>query len=256
MTTTTNFDWSEVVVTVGSNTITGFSTEPCKPKRKSPISIGSHSFPQYIAKRLHKDGLGFLPINHWKESATDCKTYIKAPIPEDNISFLAYLHELGHCKSKQPRQEAHGMFGMIGGWCNGRLQCEYNAWIWALRYFRRLGFAIDKECRDVITFALESYCNNAKDTGYAKSLANKFLTDTGIEVKVRDKIDFGSLKSGLEIIKSRPAGGMFTNDWTKTVTLDWYSIDESTPMKSLLKHHKPWHDLKNQQIKKAWRNQK
>ena len=200
--------------------------------------IGSKTFSDLVAKRVTKDSLGFVPVQNWRDSATDCKAYIKAPIPKSDVDFLAYCHELGHCKSKQPEQDH---FGMFSTWCNGRLQCEYNAWVWALKYFRRLGFKITDECREAIVFALESYFNNSKDRTFAKKLAEDFERWCGVKTCVKERVVIDS--SALTIT----FGG---HSWT-----DWSTSPKEKPKVEKPKNWKPWHDLKNSQLKKQWKRQ-
>lgn len=203
---------------------------------RSAVRVGSISFAQYTAKRLMKDGLGFLPISNVAESATDCRTYIKAPIPKDDIDLLAYFHELGHCKSKQPQQD----FG-ISGWCKGRLQCEYNAWIWALKYFRRLGFPLTEGCEHAVKRFFGSYLNAASSVEFAKELSYNFYKSTGILVEVEDKF-IGRFSVNV--------GGVWLNEFTSLPKVR-PTVTQEKP-----KTWKPWHELKDKQIKKGWRNQR
>lgn len=218
------------------------------PERKKvtarhAIKIGNHTFSQYMAKRLDKDGIGFKPAESWRDSATDCETWIMGEIPTGKVQFLAYCHELGHCKSVQPHtKESYYNMSIGGQWSNARLESEHNAWVWGLKYFRRLGFSIDKEMIDCILWSLEGYFKNAKDKLFAKILADKFKDKFGIECKVPEPSEYNYTTS-------------FSNSFTFTVNDFKYAkpvvIAEKKP-----KHWKPWHDLKQKQMKKSWRSQK
>lgn len=221
------------------------------PERKKvtarhAIKIGNHSFSQYMAKRLDKDGIGFKPTESWRDSATDCDTWIMGEIPTGKVQFLAYCHELGHCKSVQPhRKEALYYMNMGGAWSNARLESEHNAWVWGLKYFRRLGFSLDKEMIDAILWSLEGYFKNAKDKLFAKVLADKFKDKFGIECKVPPPNSFEFTKSNR------------SNDFSFSTGERVYKY--TTPRKEVLevpkpKGWKPWHDLKQKQMKKQWKH--
>ena len=217
------------------------------PERKKvtarhAIKIGNHSFSQYMAKRLDKDGIGFKPTESWRDSATDCDTWIMGEIPTGKVQFLAYCHELGHCKSVQPhRKEALYYMNMGGAWSNARLESEHNAWVWGLKYFRRLGFSLDKEMIDAILWSLEGYFKNAKDKLFAKVLADKFKDKFGIECKVPDATKDYEFKSYL--------GNNFTFEVNDFKYAKPIVITEEKP-----KGWKLWHDLKQKQMKRSWRS--
>lgn len=211
------------------------------------IKIGNHSFSQYMAKRLDKDGIGFKPTESWRDSATDCDTWIMGEIPTGKVQFLAYCHELGHCKSVQPhRKESLYSMNIGGSWSNARLESEHNAWVWGLKYFRRLGFSLDKEMIDAILWSLEGYFRNAKDKLFAKVLADKFKDKFGIECKVPGPTTASNT-------------GYRNFDFTNSnfTVFDEYS-KFPTPKPEIVKPKgwKPWHDLKQKQMKKSWRSQK
>jgi hypothetical protein len=235
-----------------TNQLTDIVTVDIKlPERKKvtarhAIKIGNHSFSQYIAKRLDKDGIGFKPTESWRESATDCETWIMGEMPTGKVQFLAYCHELGHCKSVQPHtKESYYNMSIGGQWSNARLESEHNAWVWGLKYFRRLGFSLDKEMIDAILWSFEGYFKNAKDKLFAKVLADKFKDKFGIECKVPDptNFDFGISK--------------FDFGKTYNFTIDEYSRF-TNPKREIVqekpKHWKPWHDLKQKQMKKSWKH--
>lgn len=217
--------------------------------------VAGRSFGQYCAKRVDKDSLGLIPVNSWEEAATDCKTYIRSVIPRNCQEFLVYCHELGHCKSKQPASEpSFGFFG--GNWCNGRLSCEYNAWVWGIRYFKRLGFELSESHKNIVKYSLESYFKSARDKMFAKLLSDKFEKWCGIATYVPepqptmsfDTVSFGN-PSKIEV------------DWGnfKIDTVPWFTWTDKLkvkPVKERPKNWKPWHDLKAGQIKKSWRNQR
>lgn len=55
-----------------------------------------------------------------------------------------------------------------GKWGMERLVSRVNAWKWALRYFRRLGYTLeDKTIGIYIQWALNSYFSNASDLSMA-----------------------------------------------------------------------------------------
>lgn len=214
-----------------------------KTIKTSSLKIGSHTFPQYVAKRLHKDGIGFVPIEKWEESSTDCHTYIRAPIPKTEVQFLVYCHELGHCKSYQPHEkEPFYNMQLSGQWSNARLESEHNAWVWALRYFKRIGFKINKGLEEVVIWSLEGYLNNAVDKIFAKILADRFKDKFGITVKIKDR-------------------GIFPkNSYQFFQTID-SMLEKREKRKEEISKPRPenwkhWHDLKRNQIKRQWKYQK
>lgn len=217
------------------------------PERKKvtarhAIKIGNHTFSQYTAKRLDKDGIGFKPTESWRDSATDCDTWIMGEIPTGKVQFLAYCHELGHCKSVQPHRKENLYHMNIGGaWSNAHLESEYNAWVWGLKYFRRLGFSLDKEMIGAIIWSLESYFKNARDKLFAKVLADKFKDKFSIECKLSDPINAKELR--------------YTPIITFTVNDFEYAETVQIPVKKP-NGWKPWHDLKETQMKRQWKHQR
>jgi len=118
-----------------------------------------------------------------RESHTDAETYIASPRVRSNLDFLIYLHELGHCKSKQPDfyHAVHGNSrafctqrqGYVTKWNDSRLQCEFNAWAWALRYYRRLGGKLGKVQKEMVVKYFGNYLYDAKNKQKAQELACK-----------------------------------------------------------------------------------
>lgn len=215
-----------------------------KVTARHAIKIGNQSFSQYMAKRLDKDGIGFKPTESWRDSATDCDTWIMGEIPTGKVQFLAYCHELGHCKSVQPHRKENLYHMNIGGaWSNARLESEHNAWVWGLKYFRRLGFSLDKEMIDAILWSLEGYFKNARDKVFAKVLADKFKDRFGIECKVPEPVNTKELRGYAPI------------NFTFTVNDFEYAKPVEIPVKKP-NGWKPWHDLKETQIKRQWKHQR
>lgn len=118
-----------------------------------------------------------------RESRTNTVTYIASPRVRSSLDFLAYLHELGHCKAEQPdfyfavqgnstalctQRQAY-----VTKWNDSRLQCEFNAWVWALRYYRRLGGKLGKAQKDMVIKYFGNYLYDAKNKQKAQTLAFK-----------------------------------------------------------------------------------
>jgi hypothetical protein len=96
---------------------------------------------------------------------------------------------------------------------------ELNAWLWALRYYRRLGFQLCKDGKVEIVKAFSSYLNLAdKSVAYD---AAKVLNDAyGVGIK----ISAYATAQQKEVVKvEKPS------------------------------YWKPWHDLKQKQLKKSWK---
>ena len=197
---------------------------PCKNHVKNALKIKGKSFPDYLYHRMMKDNLGFVPTDDIWAGQTDCKSYIVAMAPQKQHEFLVYAHELGHCKSKQYENTASSFWG-VSTVDEYKLKNEYNAWVWALKYYRRLGFQLCKESKALVKTAFMSYISSASNVEMvAEELANSLdkQFDIGINFK---PLKFGDLK-----IK----------------TLD-YEVKEKP------KGWKPWHDLKQKQMKKSWK---
>lgn len=263
------FTPKDFTITIGSGDkqfpITGWAedfTIP-KPKKrtvKTAIPVAGRSFAEYISYRLIKDNLGFVPIQDKWSASTHMGSHISSVIPESIDDLLVYFHELGHNKSKQPASANRGFFGGFSN-CNATIDREYNAWVWALKYFRRLGYQMTDSCKELVKKAFKSYIDSAEDEGYASVKANRLSHLVGIDIKVKEKhtIDFKSYIT--------PTTGI---DWTKafmpekTTDFTWWDGCTAIPMwgkfgtKSVSeikpKGWKPWHDLKQKQMKKSWRH--
>lgn len=240
-TITINPSTIDPVVITGWDMGTGISIPKPKkiPHARDAIKVAGRSFSEYIGRRLLKDGVGFIPIAEEKEACTDRKTYIKSAIPLTAATFLIYAHELGHCKSFQPELESS--FGW-GGTCNGTLNREFNAWVWGMRYFRRLGFKINEECISIIQHSLESYFINSNDREYAKVLSEKFYNKFGVRTQVPEKT-----KNGGYFMTSKPT--TISWDFGPKIKPKCFEVITEKP-----KGWKPWHDLKQKQMKKQWKH--
>lgn len=148
-----------------------------KPDYSKAIKIKNLSFQKFLARRVEKDGIAFVPNPATYEARTNCESWIEAPIATTPAKFLAYAHELGHCKSKQYERDS-GVFGFRS--CKGIVENETNAWLWALRYFRRLGFTLDKDCLEVLKTGYASYLTSATDKEHAKTCADKITQVCGV----------------------------------------------------------------------------
>lgn len=160
-----------------------------KPKQRThskAIPVAGRSFVEYLSYRMLKDNLGFVSIQRQFEASTHVGSHISSVIPESVEDLLVYFHELGHNKSKQP-PIANG--GFMGGFssCNGQIDREYNAWVWAIKYFRRLGYQMTDSCKELIKKAFTSYLDNANDEGHASVRANQLSNLVGIDIRVKEK---------------------------------------------------------------------
>ncbi|WP_407305883.1 hypothetical protein [Acinetobacter sp.] len=137
------------------------------------FKIGGKDFYDYVIYRLKKDKLGFYPCQKF-EAKTDTKTFISAPIPKCALDFLIFAHELGHCKSKQiPVNSIDSIdyFPSYSYISEKTLLNEYNAWVWALKYIRRLNLKINLEkVSNLIQETFGSYTRNSN-----VNLANTFI---------------------------------------------------------------------------------
>lgn len=257
------FTPKDFTITIGSGDkqfpITGWAedfTIP-KPKKrtvKTAIPVAGRSFAEYISYRLTKDNLGFVPIQDKWSASTHMGSHISSVIPESIDDLLVYFHELGHNKSKQPASASRGFLGGFSN-CNATIDREFNAWVWALKYFRRLGYQMTDSCKELVKKAFKSYIDNAEDEGYASVKANRLSHLVGIDIKVKEK--------GLFEFKSyiTPTNGI---DWTKafmpekTTDFSWYDEFSKFPVREVQeikpKGWKPWHDLKQKQMKKQWKH--
>lgn len=209
---------------------------------KDGIRVGSKSFPEFIAKRVLKDNLGYIPGTELYDGITDCKSYIKACVPTEPHELLVYLHELGHCKSKQYPRESSGMRSFT---CRNTLQNEFNAWKWALRYYRRLGYSLCEKSKKLIKETYGTYIKNASEIDGA-IFAEYMYHLSGVDCSYKKPVikynyDFSNIE--------------------KHFTIDecWYTYElpkTPKPIPQKPRNWKPWHDLKNNQFKKQWRNSK
>lgn len=238
----------DVTISVGGSTITGwdfgdyYHSKPSTKRRtiKDAIPVGKMPFAQYISKRLVKDNLGFVPIQNRMEALTVPGQQISSVIPNCVEDLLVYFHELGHNKSKQPPSASRSLFGGFST-CNATLEREYNAWVWALKYFRRLGYELTQSCKEVVRQSFESYINNAGDESYARVKASQLSSIVGIELQIKEKrkVTFGQ-NSFITV-----------NSWFE----DFGKV-KPVKEKPKPKGHKPWHDFKQKQMKKAWKHQR
>lgn len=235
------------VVTVTINIDTPKPQVPVrKHKMDTVYTIAGRTFREYIFRRLDKDGIGFTAKETYKESSTDLYSYISAPVPQNDCDFLAYCHELGHCKSRQYVASTNLYHATWNGkWGMERLVSEVNAWKWALRYFRRLGYTLEDKTIGVVQWALNSYFANASDLSVASRLSKEFEQYSGIATKVPEPVS-----------NNIPSFKQYA-----TATSFW--VDESTswnrPKKACQEdvkpvNWKPWHDLKQKQMKKQWKH--
>lgn len=117
----------------------GQITRPKQRTYSKAIPVAGRSFVEYLSYRMLKDNLGFVSIQRQFDASTHVGSHISSVIPESVEDLLVYFHELGHNKSKQPPRSNGGSMGGFSS-CNGQIDCEYNAWVWAIKYFRRLGY--------------------------------------------------------------------------------------------------------------------
>lgn len=214
----------------------------------STFTIAGKDFYQYVAYRLKKDGLGFLPASVWGEGCTDARSYIKAVVPKTSYDFLVYAHELGHCKSEQKLPPSGLMFA-YDQTSSESLSNEYNAWVWAFRYLKKLGITYTKEeITSALQSSFKSYTRKAK---YPKQ-ANFYIEKLNKLLDINLSFEDVSKKS----IK-------FEN-YTRT-TISWGSLGdyfepvwESKPVATpkLNKKHQPWMDLLDKKRKHSWKNKK
>lgn len=221
------------VVTVTINIDTPKPKVPVrKHKMDTVYTIAGRSFREYIFRRLEKDGIGFTAKDTYQESCTDLYSYISSPVPQNDCDFLAYCHELGHCKSRQYATSSNFYHATWNGkWGMERLVSEVNAWKWALRYFRRLGYTLESKTIGVVQWALNSYFKNAADHSIARKLSEEFEAYSGIKTETYKPFVNGSN------IFAYPSK-------SSKIPL----VREEKP-----KDWKPWHDLKQKQMKRQWK---
>lgn len=201
-----------------------------KHKLDTDYKVANRPFKEYIWRRLEKDGIGFVAKDTYQDSSTDLYSYIAAPIPKNDCDFIAYLHELGHCKSRQHADSRNFYYSTWDGkWGMERLVSEVNAWKWALRYFRRIGLSLTVQTKNVVKVALESYFADASDINLANKLSKDFEEYCGIPTKCPHHhayLEKKICKPKENFEQNKP------NGW------------------------KPWHDLKQTQMKRQWKQQR
>lgn len=246
---------------IGTLEMESFLSKPKKRTVKTAIPVAGRSFAEYISYRLIKDNLGFVPIQDKWSASTHMGSHISSVIPESIDDLLVYFHELGHNKSKQPASSNRGFFGGFSN-CNATIDREFNAWVWALKYFRRLGYQMTDSCKELVKKAFKSYIDSAEDEGYASVKANRLSHLVGIDIKAKEKhiIDFKKYIN----VNVTPTSGI---DWfkpEKTTDFTWWDECTATPMWENFKPvsigepqkpkgWKPWHDLKQKQMKRQWK---
>lgn len=208
------------------------------PKKRyytKAIPVAGRSFVEYLSYRMIKDNLSFVAIGEQMMASTQIGSHISSVIPESIEDLLVYFHELGHNKSRQPPKESKGFYAGFSS-CRGTIDCEYNAWVWAIRYFRRLGYTMTSSCQELIKEAFLSYLNVASDYGHASVRANQMSRLIGTDISVINR-------------------NVISKEFTITRYAD-YAFDNPKPEVKKPEGWKPWHDLKQKQQKKSWRNQK
>lgn len=147
------------------------------------------------------------------------------------IEFGGY--NVGHCKSRQfANSSSYFNATWSGKWSKERLISEVNAWKWGIRYFKRLGFKMTDELVKIVQWSLDGYFKNSEDPVVAHNLSRDFEAYSGIKTETKHiPVDFTGCIS-----------------YTSPIKVDKPKVAP--------KGHKPWHDLKAQQMKKAWRNQR
>jgi len=227
------------IVSTSVVTITLPEPKPQVPQRKFNLDthykIAGRTFAEYVTRRMIKDGIGFQAKTSYRDACTDLFSYIAAPIPENDGDFLTYCHELGHCKSRQYFASSSFYNATWSGkWTKERLVSEVNAWKWGIRYFKRLGYKLEEETTKIIQWSLEGYFGNAEDLGIAKKLSDEFEAYSGINTKVPEP------KSDSNKIVETSLSSKICPKYSDKKSQNW----------------KPWHDMKTEQIKNQWKNQR
>lgn len=174
----TGWDFSDLHI----KTPKGGDVKPVECSRKKAegaLKIAGKTFPEYIAYRLMKDGIGFKVAKSLWDAATDRKNYIECTIPKTPKEFMVYCHELGHVKSRQYDQN----YGIFLSTCKNTLKNEANAWIWGIRYFKRLGFEITEEILSDMRYAFSTYTQNA-DRSAAQESLQYLKAKTGVDFEM------------------------------------------------------------------------
>lgn len=202
----------------------------------STFKIGSLTFHQYVGKRLQKDSLGFVPTDAISNSCTDRTTYIKAPIVKNIEDFLAYAHELGHCKSRQKYEPFSASWSFHVS--DERIYNEVNAWEWALRYVKKLDlFCSLDDLNIMLNRYLGSYVKNAMSHTYTNELLEKFNRKFGTCVAFATPIKF----------VTNPCKSILDDKWTECFLPTPTVAEKSSKWKA-------WHDMQETQARKFWRN--
>lgn len=225
---------------------------PKKRTYSKAIPVAGRSFVEYLSHRMLKDNLGFVSTQRQFDASTHVGSHISSVIPESVEDLLVYFHELGHNKSKQPPRANGGFMGGFSS-CNGQIDCEYNAWVWAIKYFRRLGYQMTDSCKELIKKAFTSYLDNANDEGHASVRANQLSNLVGIDIRVRQKGSFG-IGNPFRTDNNRYSSN--TTFWfDEFTTIGNKQFKEFDPVKKP-NGWKPWHDLKETQMKRQWKHQR
>lgn len=158
--------------------------EEIPPERKmcEGISIKGKSFSQYIMRRMEKDCIGYSPSEDFMEGYAHLNT-IRAIIPKEPYEFLVYVHELGHIKSKQYHRTP-SFYGVHSKACPATVENELNAWLWGLRYYKRLGFKLCAKGVVAIQKSFGSYLKNA-DEDVARMASDRLYEAHGVHVEWR-----------------------------------------------------------------------
>lgn len=237
----------------------------------STFTIAGKDFYQYVAYRLKKDGLGYTPSKSWHDGSTDTKTFIKAILPKSAYDFLVFAHELGHCKSKQlPRSMGSSFFGFHDV-CDNTLQNEYNAWVWAIRYMRKLKIVVSaEEMTKALKDSFLTYTRSADNKRFANDLIEKLNDMLGINLEMESVRPVRHHPASTSLwISSAPLftplkdAGQPVREWMDEA-FDWMPLLEGKPKKikgtitpvSTNKKHKPWMDLMDKKRKHSWKNHK
>lgn len=226
----------------------------------STFKIAGKDFFQYVAYRLKKDGLGFLPASKWENGATDTKTHIRAIVPKNAYDFLVYCHELGHCKSKQLQRSMGSSFF---GWdvCDNTLHNEYNAWVWAFRYMDKLKMRVSKsDLVKALNASFKSYTSKADNKRLANDLIEKLNDLLGIELEMESVRPVYNVGHG-RFWNSKP---LLDTSWVEDSwepVKGWFdemhAWGEAIPAKPTKNEkHRPWMDLLDKQRKKGWKHKR
>lgn len=95
-------------------------------------------------------------------------------------------------------------------------------------------------CEHAVKRFFGSYLNAASSVAFAEGLSESFHKSTGILVEVKEVF----LQS-----MSVEFDGIWFTDWSAEKFYKKPIVIQEKP-----KHWKPWHDLKNNQLKKSWKH--